>query len=71
MSLVLLSTVWRKAHAAQKFEDEARARLREEPHRIPEMPVPEYEDMFNAFRRAHQTQVIPDNNCPTAVGWIG
>ena len=53
MSATFLTAVWRKADKLAEVTAQRRAKLEEDPHKIPEIPAPQYADMRARFAATH------------------
>ena len=62
--MVKIAVVWRKCANTQSASDQQVARLRENPNLVPDMGLTEYEKLFNSYRAAHASEVIPDSCLP-------
>ena len=58
--LISLATCWRKCRALAEGRDTRRARLEEDPHRIPEMGIQEYGQKRANFVIAHKDFLLTD-----------
>ena len=63
-NLAFLGSSWRKCQNTSIAQDQQRARLEEDPHKVPEMGVGEFAQMRASFFRLHPNTITPDFKLP-------
>eukprot|EP00971_Amphidinium_carterae_P032812 645976-Amphidinium_carterae.1 len=64
LNLMYLATLWRKASTISSEQDKRRARLEEDPDRIPEIQAQQYACMREAFVNKHRDFILTETREP-------